>query len=185
MELSFCDTQIERAAVIQAVLDLLINQTDIFHLAIYNDPILAHLISVIAFLQKYEMDRELKIARLQLREAVRAERSVMAIFVLGANMDDHDLCGQAIEKAGSWKWTSEETGKFGESVKSGRCFDISTMSLDRLNLLPTEAVWALARASRKNPSFENDREKYRAMGEEYIRLMRSRGEPQTALDDHH
>lgn len=121
------------------------------------------------------MQRELLNVRYQLASALRSATSPFIIFSLAALLSDHGLCGDALAK-GNWTYNGAEQGAFGEGVESGNVFDISALPLERLIWLSTETLWTLARASRKNPSFENNSAKCRAMGDEYVRLMKLRGE---------
>lgn len=176
IELSLTDPEIETTSVLGPVLKMLVDQIDHFGRTHNNDADVEQSVSTIRLLQKYEMQRELQIARLQLRCHLTAEKCRHVVFVLGACLEDHELCSQAISLAGRWCWLSGDEDKFGGGYKTGKVFDITTMPLRRLNLIPPDSLWALARASRKNPTFEDDKAKYQLMADEYLRLMKLRGE---------
>lgn len=172
IELS-CKT-IETSEVLDIVFDLVIDLGSI------GDVKAEIACRVIRFLKKFEFDRELKICALRLNEDLVLGKSVFTVFLKSAQLEDHDLCGRALEK-GSWRWTDKnETEIFGQSITDGKVFDLRTMPKSHLEMIPMDSLWALLRASTKLCPDELEvvggTLDTKAMSQEYVRLMKLRGQ---------
>lgn len=168
------DNTDETSLILDHVFDMVNQQVDVNELP--DDCIWA----IIRFLKKYEFNRELKICALQLHANLLHKKSSWGVFLRAAYLEDHDLCGLAIEREGVWKWSLDVAPEhFGQRVASGNVFDLRTTPIEEFGKIPTDCMWALLRASAKLPSQEIAkcvRSGMKEMATEYVRLIKLRGE---------
>lgn len=171
------DREFETSLVLHHVFDLLIKRKSINDIPDERTP------NVIRFLRKYELDRELEICSLQLNTDLLLDKNPWKVFLRSAYLEDHELGGRALDKARTWSRTGGNLSEtvpevFGLEVPKGRVVDFRTISRKDLGLLPLDSLWAFLRASAKLPMALTGSPwvDISAMSEEYVRLMKLRGE---------
>lgn len=140
--------------------------------------------------EKYGFKREIELCKYQLHTELFLQRDPWDVFLRAAYFSDHDLCGRAIAQAGSSTRPRPRSaikgGSFGETLPTGHLFDLRTAPRQALDLLPLDCQWALMRASLKAGPSDGTPGKFdsKAFGDEYVRLMRLRGESPEPFDQY-
>ena len=161
------DPEFEDSATICAVMGIMIDNKTILDLPV------AQRSEVFHFLQKYEMERELKAIQVQLRFGDIKADDAMHTFLLGYRINDVPLCAAMIRKHGEHLVGSGTAcAQFGDPSARYAMFDIFSFSFKEYARLPTELSWALLRASLE-AGLIDDAEK---MADAFEKIMNMPGE---------
>ena len=171
--LELFDPKIESFHVLNYAIQILSDQLDFFALPT------SHSVNILSFFQKYGMERELKVIRLGFHPATgRKKPNSGRAFFAAVQLEDHYACGKIIAEGQRWDWGVKKTSNgeetFGSGGEGGQSFSLPSWPLSQLELLPSHVLWALLRASDTGSSRSGKRD-LKAVGVEYVRLMKLRG----------
>ncbi|KAL1411775.1 hypothetical protein Q8F55_002742 [Vanrija albida] len=140
LQIELTDPTMEDSGTVDIVLDIILNAT-------FADNMIKNVVSAALFLKKYDCAVASKHLAFRLQHAVFAPRVKM--FILGAALDDEDLCVTALQHPLS-KWSVLSIGTVpphAEShVASGRQFDTGSWPISWAAATPFKYLWALNRA---------------------------------------
>lgn len=171
------DEEIESAEILKEIFKILIDGGSLY------DTSHEKVGAVVGFLRKYDCKNTLATVRMQLWAALaqeKCETAPLICFIQATHLDDHDLCCKILSTQYGLRWGRANGGssdeEWGVEMAGMSVFDPSAMGQSDQSLVPKDAFWAWQRASRKADFSKPKPTGLKEMGEEYLRLMKLRGE---------